>query len=1189
MGKQEPPEKPVPNLKSSPDKTPDEGEPPGLTFSEIGGSPLPGLTLRHILRGHADLIGRFAWSPDGAYIASPSFDGTVRIWNPVSEECVQILKLEREGSTQSVAWSPDGKQIASSHGDNTVRSWEVYSGKQLTTFRGHSQVVWDVTWSPTQDRIASASADGKIAQWDSVSGKLLHLDGTESAQVLSVKWSPDGHTLASSLLDGTISLTDTATGKRLRKLGGHRNVVFNTCWLDNRHLVSASADYTLRLWDTRIGNALRVLEGHPNYVTCPSYSSNGRWLASRDAGQSNETDATIRIWNCETWECVAVLNELVSKNWFPGRAVAFHPRLPLLATLGEKDLIIRIWELDEELLAGQAQKNVQYTTAKIVLVGDSGVGKTGLGWRLAHDEFKEHSSTHGQQFWPISKLGLKREDGTECEAVLWDLAGQHVYRQIHSIFLENVAAALVLFDPSNRQEPLKGVQFWLEQLKEKGQLPPTVLVGARVDRGAPSLSQRELEQFCQRYSVSGGYISTSASSGEGLDNLLDQLKALIPWNEMTATVTTVTFKRIKDYVLTLKENPDRKGVLVSPEALREQLQAKDQEWEFSHDEMMRAVGHLETHGYIAVLRGTDSEQHILLTPELLVTLASSIVLLADKHDRELGAVNETELLQGNFSFAELNGLSPAESQILLDAAILRFLQHNICFRETVGKETLLVFPGLIKQKRPLQDDLPSADDISYVVRGRVENLYASLVVLLGYTPSFTRINQWQNQAQYEMQEGQICGFRLIEDREGEIELVLYYADQMPREGRKQFQELFEQFLHLRDVGVTRFPPVICPKGHRQERATVIKRVREGKRFVYCEECGEKTDLPNLDEPRTIGIVASPWLQREEASARLRSAYEVHLTTVKGYRRTWGVPRCYLSFMNQQAEWARQLIKDLRDAGVYVEEKAEQVQPDDYVVLLDTPAYQKGFKSGAAEIVADIPLVKARLNKVQVISLALAGKGTPHKFQECTPGNCCDETHYAVSLFDLVLTLYAIPLTHAAFAPLREALHTQWEQTLAPEKAVDASSALKVFISYAHKDEEFKNEFITMLAGLQQQQLITVWQDRQIEEGDEWYQAIRDAMTECDLAILFISPDFIASRFIQDKELPALLQRRQEEGLRVVPIIVRPCKWQSEPLLKDLQALPKDGKAVITFSKDNGERDAVWEQIATVIEKRARAR
>ncbi len=719
-----------------------------------------------------------------------------------------------------------------------------------------------------------------------------------------------------------------------------------------------------------------------------------------------------------------MIEEHASGNWLSG--LAFHPSLNVLATLGKNDTIIRIWELDEALLLGQEQQSVHYTTAKLVLVGDSGVGKTGLGWRLAHGEFKEHASTHGQQFWPVSQLGLQRKDGTECEAVLWDLAGQHVYRQIHSIWLENVAAALVLFDPSNRQEPLKGVQFWLEQLKGTGQLPPTVLVGARVDRGAPAISQQELDQFCQRYGIRGGYISTSALKGEGLEALLEALKAQIPWDEMTATVTTVTFKRIKDFVLELKEQPDRQGVLVGPFALRELLEASDSDWEFSDAEMMTAVGHLETHGYVAVLHSSAGEQHILLTPEVLVTLAASIVLLVDKHPRELGALSETELLQGKYPFDELEGLSQPESQVLLDAAVLRFLHHNICFRETLGDETLLIFPGMIKQKRPLQDDLPATDDISYVVRGRVENLYASLVVLLGYTPSFTRINQWQNQAQYEMGAGEICGFRLIEDRQGELELVLYYGDHLPTGGRAKFQELFEQFLYQREVEVTPFPPVVCDKGHQQKRATVIERTRERKPFMFCDECGEKVMLPDPEKSQSIGLQLSPWLQLEAAAARLRSAYEVQLTKIKSYRRNWAVPRCYLSRHPEQAAWAEELIHDLRDAGVYVVEQAAQVQADDFVVVLDTPAYQQAFRTPI--LAADAPLILARLKeKRPPISLALIGESKAHELKHCRPGSFCDETHYPVSLFDLVLTLYAIPLTHAGFAPLRQALHEQWEQ------------------------------------------------------------------------------------------------------------------------------------------------------------------
>jgi hypothetical protein len=537
-------------------------------------------------------------------------------------------------------------------------------------------------------------------------------------------------------------------------------------------------------------------------------------------------------------------------------------------------------------------------------------------------------------------------------------------------------------------------------------------------------------------------------------------------------------------------------------------------------------------------------------------------------------------------------LDKPEQQVLLDAAILRFLQHNICFRETLGNNTLLIFPSLIKQKRPLQDDLPATDDISYVVRGRVENLYASLVVLLGYTPSFTRINQWQNQAQYEMGAGEICGFRLIEEREGEIELVLYYGDRMPARGRANFQELFEQFLYQRDVDVTRFPPVVCPNGHRQERATVIKRVRERKRDMHCDECGSKIILPDFDKPQTIGSGASPWLQREEAAARLRSAYEVQLTHVKSYRRAWATPRCYLSRLPEHAAWAEKLVHDLRDAGVYVVEQAAHVQPDDFVILLDTPAYRQAYQSSAPALAAEVPLVRARLaagGKKQVLALACEGRAGAHTIEDCTLGDFCDETHYPVGLFDLVLNLYAIPLTYAGFAPVRQALHEQWEQTLARLADERKNMTPKIFISYSHKDEKFKDELVKMLAGLQRRGVIDAWQDRRIEPGAEWFNAIKKAINECDIAVLLVSSDFIESCFINDEELPDLLKRRKEEGMIVIPIIVRDCLWKSEPVLKDLQALPTDGKAVIKFSEATGERDQVWMEIAQAIENRVKAK
>ena len=91
--------------------SPEREEPQATDFIEIGGSPVPGLTLRHVLRGHTANINRIAWSPDGSYLASPSEDETIRIWDARSGSYVHTLK-GYTSKVYSVAWSPDGQLLA---------------------------------------------------------------------------------------------------------------------------------------------------------------------------------------------------------------------------------------------------------------------------------------------------------------------------------------------------------------------------------------------------------------------------------------------------------------------------------------------------------------------------------------------------------------------------------------------------------------------------------------------------------------------------------------------------------------------------------------------------------------------------------------------------------------------------------------------------------------------------------------------------------------------------------------------------------------------------------------------------------------------------------------------------------------------------------------------------------------------
>lgn len=136
----------------------------------------------------------------------------------------------------------------------------------------------------------------------------------------------------------------------------------------------------------------------------------------------------------------------------------------------------------------------------------------------------------------------------------------------------------------------------------------------------------------------------------------------------------------------------------------------------------------------------------------------------------------------------------------------------------------------------------------------------------------------------------------------------------------------------------------------------------------------------------------------------------------------------------------------------------------------------------------------------------------------------------------------------------------------------------IFISYAHEDEAFKNALVQHLGGLKRRGLIDPWTDRCIDGGEEWRADIRAALDGCHLALLLVSPAFIASDFIYTEELSQLLERREREGIRLVPIILRPCAWKHEKPIEALQARPQDGKPIVTFSDSDGSRDQAWLEI-----------
>jgi len=126
----------------------------------------------------------------------------------------------------------------------------------------------------------------------------------------------------------------------------------------------------------------------------------------------------------------------------------------------------------------------------------------------------------------------------------------------------------------------------------------------------------------------------------------------------------------------------------------------------------------------------------------------------------------------------------------------------------------------------------------------------------------------------------------------------------------------------------------------------------------------------------------------------------------------------------------------------------------------------------------------------------------------------------------------------------------------------------VFISYSHKDEEWKNRLRPHLKMLERVGRITIWDDRQIDAGAEWYNEITQVMEQAAVAVCLISADYLASDFCVKEEIPYLLERRTRDGMALIPVLLRPCLWEAIPWLRAIQMLPRDGKSVSKDFKDD---------------------
>jgi len=242
------------------------------------------------MKAHRKEVKMIKFSPDGKWLASASFDRTVRIWDGQKGSPKAILYGGHRERVRALSYRHDGQQLISVGDDFSARIWDMRTGKKGLRLFGHTAPVVRVAYSPDANFLALCSLDKSISIWIVESAEKVYTLGPFSEQPSDFCFDKMGDWFAIALRN-RVELWDLSTQQRTAAFPAKGE---NILLIPSHTGLIIGDERGLRKVDPRSGTHQIQFKGHYKGISALSLDQEEVSLVS--AGD----DQTLRVWDFDT-------------------------------------------------------------------------------------------------------------------------------------------------------------------------------------------------------------------------------------------------------------------------------------------------------------------------------------------------------------------------------------------------------------------------------------------------------------------------------------------------------------------------------------------------------------------------------------------------------------------------------------------------------------------------------------------------------------------------------------------------------------------------------------------------------------------------------------------------------------------------------------------------------------------------